>query len=287
MSAQTSQFQVGSITCVPVSDGGFAYPRELVFGAAPPEARDRVLAERQVSGDVPSSFTCLLVDTGRHTVLVDTGMGPFAPSTGKLPESLRRAGYAPEDIDTVILTHGHPDHIGGNVDAEGRPAFPNARYIMWEDEWRFWTAEANLDRLAAGQIYRLGELESMMATFARTNLLPLRDRIELVNRERELVPGIQAIAAPGHTPHHIALAISSGSDALLCAVDTAINPIHLEHPEWSPLVDQDAARALATRRRLLDRAASEGTRVFVYHYAFPGLGRVARHGDAWRWEPDA
>ncbi len=119
-----------------------------------------------------------------------------------LNPNLKALGIAPEDIDTVILTHGHPDHIGGNTDSEGKPTFPNARYVMWQDEWDFWTseqAELKLDE----------HVREVLLQVARKNLPPIQAQLDLINHETEIVPGIQAIAAPGHTPGHMALAISS------------------------------------------------------------------------------
>ncbi|ACZ37711.1 MBL fold metallo-hydrolase [Sphaerobacter thermophilus] len=285
MSAAIHRFSVGSITCTLISDGGAAFPAASVFAGAPEEERERELAERGIPADVPSNMNCLLIETGGQRILVDTGMGPFAPTTGKLQESLRAAGYEPRDIDTVIITHAHPDHIGGNVDAEGRPAFPAARYVMWEDEWRFWTDETVLNRLAAGSIYGLGQLEAVMADFARRHLQPIAGQLDLINRPGEIAPGVEAIPAPGHTLHHMALAISSGNERVLLPMDVALNPLHLERPSWGAALDQDRALAEATRRRFFAEAAADDALLFVYHFPFPGLGRVTPHGEGWRWEP--
>lgn len=287
MSDEVIRFRVGSTICVPISDGGGAYPREWVFAGAPPEERDAALAARGISGDVPSDLTCLVVETGRNTVLIDTGIGAGIPGAGRLMANLDAAGYAPETIDTVIITHGHPDHIGGLLDADGEPAFPYARHVMWEGEWEFWTSETTLDRLAAGALTYPAPLGEMCAAMARAKLPPIRERLDLISRPGEIVPGIEAVPAPGHSPYQFALTISSGDERLFCIVDVASNPLQLEHPEWTPIFDQDPEQALITRRRILDQAASEESTVFVYHYPFPGFGRVVRHGNAWRWEPEA
>lgn len=131
---------------------------------------------------------------------MDTGADGLVPSTGRLLQNLQTAEIAPEDIDRVILTHGHPDHIGGNTDAEGKLAFPNARYVMWKEEWDFWTsgqAEATLDE----------HVKEVLMEFARRNLSPIQSRLDLVDLEKDIVPGIRAVAAPGHL-HTFVLVLS-------------------------------------------------------------------------------
>ncbi|MFQ6115833.1 MAG: MBL fold metallo-hydrolase [bacterium] len=126
-----------------VSDGTHAYsnPATLLFANAPKGHLEQALREHNLQPkqwvEWVSPYTCLLINTGRYQVLVDTGAGGLVPSTGNLLQNLRMEGIDPEDIDTVIITHGHPDHIGGNTDSEGKPAFPSARYVMWKHEWDF------------------------------------------------------------------------------------------------------------------------------------------------------
>ena len=213
-------------------------------------------------------------------MLVDTGADGLAPSTGRLLRNLQAEGIAPEDIDVVILTHCHPDHIGGNSLDNGQLAFPNARYALWKSEWDFWTseqAEAKLDE----------HVREVLLSIARKNLPPIQDRLDLIEHEREILPGIDAIAAPGHTPGHMALAISSGGERLLCISDTVLHPIHLEHPEWCAVVDFAPDQVLATRHRLLKRAAEEKALVLAFHFPFPGLGHILPKGDGWEWQPVA
>jgi glyoxylase-like metal-dependent hydrolase (beta-lactamase superfamily II) len=128
-------------------------------------------------------------------------------------------------------------------------------------------------------------IKELLVTYARNNLLPIRGQIDLIDDETEIVPGIRAVAAPGHTPGHLALNISSGGQRLLVVSDAVIHPVHMEQPDWYAAVDLDSERAVDTRRRLLDIAANEKALVFAFHFPFPGLGRVAHKGDGWQWQP--
>ncbi len=147
MNSESFRFKVGDYDCIAVSDGthtytppGFPPPATLLLSNAPAESLEPVLRKHGLP--VPwlewtSPYICLVIDTGKHRVLVDTGAGRLVPTTGRLLQNLLAENIAPEDIDMVVITHGHPDHLGGNTDNEGKLSFPNARYIMWKDEWEF------------------------------------------------------------------------------------------------------------------------------------------------------
>jgi glyoxylase-like metal-dependent hydrolase (beta-lactamase superfamily II) len=287
MSDESYRFDVGAFQCILVKDGVVAYPQpaQMFFANAPKERLEQVLREHNLDpmrwDEYVSPYPSLLISTGGHRVLVDTGAGSLHPTTGKLLPNLRAEDVVPEDIDTVILTHCHRDHIGGTIGGEGRPAFPNARYVMWRDEWEFWAA-AEPDWGSA----QLAEpIKQRMLAFAREKLPPIRGQLDLVDREEEIVPGVSAVPAPGHTPGHMAVAVVSGFAQLLYISDTAIHPIHVEQPDWYSVFDLAPDQAVASRRQLLQRAAAERALVHGFHFPFPGLGHVVQAGDAWAWQP--
>ncbi|UCC91047.1 MAG: MBL fold metallo-hydrolase [Dehalococcoidia bacterium] len=282
MNTETYRFKVGTFKCLVVIDGTHAYPYVPAwFINAPKERLEQVLREHNLDPEqYVSPYPSLVINTGQHRVLVDTGAGSMEPTTGRLIPNLQAEGISPEDIETVILTHGHPDHIGGNNDSEGKPAFPNARYVMWKDEWDFWTSSPSLAELELDE-----HLKQLLLTSAQNNLLPVQGQLDLVDHETAIVPGIRAVTAPGHTPGHMAIAIASNGEELLYLSDVVLHPIHLERPDWYAVFDFAPEQTVTTRRRLLQQAATEKALVHAFHFPFPGLGRVIQKGDAWQWQP--
>ncbi len=283
--SENYHFRLGTFECIVVCDGSFAYPHpgEIFFANAPPDRLLQLLREHDLP--VPweeyiSPYTGLFVNTGENRVLVDTGGGGFAPTNGKLLESLTVAGIEAADIDTVILTHGHPDHIGSTVDHKGKPAFPNARYVIWKDEWEFWTKDPDVSSLKIDE-----HLKQLLIQIAFDKLPPLQDKIRLVDQEGEILPGIQVISAPGHTPGHMAVLISAGDERLLCISDAALHEIHFDQPDWYAAVDISPGRAVASRLKLLEMASAENALMYAAHFPYPGLGHVSRRGNGWQWKP--
>jgi glyoxylase-like metal-dependent hydrolase (beta-lactamase superfamily II) len=266
-------FSVGNFRCIALRDGGHMGSADFFFCNAPQEEVAQALQRHGLEADqLKSSWTCLLIDTGDKTLLVDTGIGSGVPDGGTLLSQLAELGYLAENIDLVFLTHGHPDHIGGCTDENGNLVFRQARYLMGKTEYAFWTSDENLSTLREG-----------MVRFARKNLPAIQQHLQLVEGGEEILPGIQVIEAFGHTPGHLGLEIQSQGKILLHLADAALHELNVEHPDWYSPVDMQPEQMVATRSKMLERAATSGAKVLFYHFDFPGLGYVSQAGDTWQW----
>jgi glyoxylase-like metal-dependent hydrolase (beta-lactamase superfamily II) len=259
-------FRIGDYSCWSLNDGELTYPGWTIL---PPEA--------QPPEHLSAPYIALLVDTGPVRVLIDTGAGALGPDTGKLLESLASTGFSPDDIHLIILSHGHPDHTGG------MSRFPNASVVIMRREYEFWTAAETRAKLDAGRMYGLGALEALIAAGVRDHLEPARDRMRLLEGPTEVAAGILVFPAPGHTPGHAAVLISSRRRQLLCVGDAIVHPAQFEHPDWVCAFDLAREETVSTRKLLLDRAAADRCLLAGYH--LPGsVGMVERWQAGFRWE---
>lgn len=240
------------------------------FGSAP---ADQVAeAARELNEDpenAPSSMNILCLKTGEQTILFDTGLG-----RGDLPEKLDSVGVSASDVNVVVITHAHGDHVGGlTKPGTDEVVYPNARYVMHQLEWDKWTSDAFLNSLKP---------EDAENTLKRQNAI--RAKLTLLAEDGVIMPGVQSIHSPGHTPGHIAVLIESDGEKVLHIVDAAHHPVQVAHPDWSPGFDADTSKSVPSRRMLFERAAAENILVLTYHFAFPGMGRVTHIGDRLGWE---
>jgi glyoxylase-like metal-dependent hydrolase (beta-lactamase superfamily II) len=279
------RFTIGDFKIATLSDG-FMFvenPKVLLAGDVADAEYESLVTSKFLSPATSyTHFNSLFVDTGKNKILIDTGCGPYAgPTGGQLPINLRNLGISPEEIDTVFLSHGHMDHLGGNVGPDGAQLFPNARYVIGQKEWEFW----NQDIVTIGQSYP-DQGKQFLIKIAKEQLQGVKDRVELVQSGQEVVPGITAEEAYGHSGGMLAANIASGAESLLSVSDAFTHfAISVEHPEWQIGADNDRAKAVQTRLRLLDRVSAEKSLMFAPHFPFPGIGHIAKYGRSNRWEP--
>jgi glyoxylase-like metal-dependent hydrolase (beta-lactamase superfamily II) len=273
MAVETYRFKLGNFDCMVIKDGGG--PRDvsnLYVGVTPEEVKQALEPHNLRVDALEFSINILLVNTGQHRVLVDTGNS--SARGGKLPELLRSQGIEPEAITTVIITHGHGDHVGGLTD-DGKLVFPDAQIWMPKADWDYYTSESYLATL--GEEAKSHAIENFC--------VPLQNRIQLYEGETEIVSGICVTPAPGHTYGQAAVEVTSGGEGMLQIADAIHHPFQLGHLGWSPTFDIQPDVAADTRRRLVAHAASEKMLVMAYHFPFPGLGRIGGREGAWEWQP--
>lgn len=270
-----ARFALGDMRLTVIDDLLFTVPT-AIFGANQPAGSVDALFAKY---GLPQEFAnmqaqVLLVETGDAKVLIDTGMGDITlpdstPDNGRLFAGLAAVGIAPEDITHVLLTHGHYDHLGG-VSKDGKPCFPNAAHFMPKSELDYWTAAPGSE----------ANFENLMISYANDKLAPVKDMIQTIDDGDEIVPGIQAIAAPGHTVGHMAVKLTSQGETLLHVIDAAVHYIvGTNEPTWALGIEHDPKAAVETRRKLFGMAVEENLLVAGYHFPFPGIGRMSLKDD--------
>jgi glyoxylase-like metal-dependent hydrolase (beta-lactamase superfamily II) len=235
-------------------------------------------------GIVPTSFTALLVNTGSKLILIDAGTaGQLGPTTGHMLAALAAAGVQPSQIDTILISHFHPDHINGIKDKDGWPVFENAEILVPAPEWAHWMDDARMN--AAPEAARSSFLN------ARRIFRDIAREVKRFEPGKEVAPGITSIAAYGHTPGHTAYAVTSGNQSILALGDTTNHPwLFARNPHWQGVFDTDGNMAVETRKRMLDRAATDKMLVQGYHFPFPASGYIVKTATGYEvvpvmWQP--
>ncbi len=274
------RYRVGDIQVTAIHDGLAYRGLDGFIPNAPPGAVQQALADSFLPTDrFPITFTTLVVNTGGKLVLIDTGNGDLgAPTSGTWMSNFRAAGFDPGQVDVVLFSHFHADHINGFRLKDGTGVFPRAEIMVPAAEWDFWTSD---DKRASSP-------DGLRPTFdnVRRVFSPVAGQVTRYGWDKEVLPGITSIGAAGHTPGHTCFAIVSGGQKLLVMSDVTNNTlIFARHPDWSAVFDQDAAGARATRHRMLDIAATERMQVSFYHAPFPATGHIVREGDGYSLVP--
>ena len=231
------------------------------------------------AGKTRTPVTSLAVNFGSKLVLIDTGTGGrLGGATGSWSDNFAAAGFTPAQVDTIIISHFHPDHINGIRTKDEQLVFPNAEIMVPAPEWAFWMDDARMNAAP----------EAARGMFMNTRRIfgSIANKVVRFDPGKEAAPGILSVPAYGHTPGHTAFIVTSGSGSLLTVVDSANHPaVWVRNPDWQFFFDSDRAMGVETRKRLLDRAAADKLLVTAYHWPFPALGHVTKEGNGYRLNP--
>jgi glyoxylase-like metal-dependent hydrolase (beta-lactamase superfamily II) len=270
------RFKLGSIEATVVSDGPLAIGDPVrTFRGPTPQEIGKMMADHFLPTDnVVLDQNALVINTGDKLAVFETGMSSVKrnDAMGRLAQNLKLAGIDPKDVDAVIPTHAHIDHIGGIMAADGSRNFPNAQIYISQVDLEFWTDEKRMGTPAEGS-----------SVAAKKNLIPNRDRIVFYNDGKEVIPGVQAMHTPGHTVGHTCFVINSGGKSLFLTGDLMHHVILIEKPQMEVAFDTDPKQSIQTRIKAMDMLAAQKMLTLVYHLPWPGLGHFAKRGDGFNF----
>jgi glyoxylase-like metal-dependent hydrolase (beta-lactamase superfamily II) len=284
MGEEVVKINIGKINCTIFRDLMFKYLAKDFFINAGKEELDQAEIKYHINpDDIPSPFIAVLLQYDDKKILIDTGVGfldeplVFRGESyvfkGRVQQLLQQENIKNEDITNVIITHFHPDHIGGIFKADEKLIFPNARFHMHEDEWNYWHSSQSDTQPA------------LFKHFVEKNITPLKNlNLDLFKSDfANVLPGIAAIKAEGHTPGQVALNIQSNNEHLLYISDAFLHPLHMEHLDWQTNYDMNHEKAKQSRIQLLELAYKNNMLVNAFHFNFPGLGRIDKIENNWVW----
>jgi glyoxylase-like metal-dependent hydrolase (beta-lactamase superfamily II) len=273
-----SNINLGAMNIDVLSDGHLVQPVSFLLSDAPADEVKSLFAKYNLPTDVMQpSCNLTLVREGDKTILFDVGSGPnFMPTAGKISEALDAINLDAGEVTHVLFTHAHPDHLWGLLDDFDDPMFPNAEYMMSKKEWDYWIDPETINTI--------GETRQSFAAGAKRNLETIEDQITRFDMEEEVLPGIRAMDTSGHTPGHVSFELRAGSESVVVIGDALTNSLFsFEKPNWRIGADQDAEMAVVARNRLLDQLTNDKMQMIGYHIPYPGIGRVERAGNAYRF----
>lgn len=272
------RFKLGDAEVTVASDGPLPLgePSSSFLGTSKEEVAKMLSDNFLATDNVVLEQNAPIVNMGDKVILFDTGMGSlkmFGNKTGRLLKSMKEAGLDPKDVDAVVASHAHVDHIGGIVGDDGAKLFPNAQIYISQSDFDFWTDEG-----------KLGTPMKAFVETARKNLLPVRDRLVFFKDGQEFLPGVQAISAPGHTVGHTIFMVSSGGKSFCYMGDLTHHQILLmEKPLIEFAYDTDPKQSAQTRVKMLTMLAANKIPVMSYHFPWPGFGHVVKQGEGFRY----
>lgn len=276
------RMRVGNVEVIALIDGIARRPlgEEFVTNAPLAEVRALLTAQGLPTEYIDIPFVPFLVVAGNRRILMDTGLGDWGgPTTGKLLENLRAAGYGPQDIDTVLITHFHGDHINGLRNRAGEFVFSRAKVLVPEPEYAYWMSEASA---AAAPQARRGAYANSRRAFGE---MPA-GMLERFTPGAEVAPGISSVAAFGHTPGHTLFEVSSAGETFVFVGDLSNVPsLFARSPDWAVAFDMNAEMARQTRRAVFDRIVARNAMVGGFHFPFPAMGRMVKSGNGFEFQP--
>jgi glyoxylase-like metal-dependent hydrolase (beta-lactamase superfamily II) len=277
-------FKIGNFKCINFNTGYHDYAITGFFTGIPADQLQKELGLSTPPEMVRSPYACIFIDTGENRILIDAGIGTFFESPDRLQKLLHHENIPNESIDSIIITHAHPDHYGGLLDDEGNPFFINAHYYSTKDEWDFYTNTEACKKFKednASFYERLSVPAIRVYEAIKSNLL-------YIEPDTEIIPGIKVVDARGHTPGQLAVIVSSSNEKLMYVSDVVFHQLHLKYPDWLPHEGYmtDPVEYIETKRRIFDMAADQHMLVSGMHfYPPPSLGYVERKGNGWEWQP--